>query len=457
MNLPDYFLADLPAEAALNPTIISEACRTLRRNRERYLVGRSTQSLISLLSDIARDWLSPDFPFRKAALERGPSATYFSQATIASGLDLFFRQLTRENLLALVIQDLGHPSRLDELCASEAEQQTARMGIATAPQLIAHITAGNLPTPALLSIVLGVLSHSAQFVKCASGASFLPRLFAHSLYQADAKLGACLEIAEWRGGNDALEQALFDEAECVTATGSDAAISSIRKRLPPSTRLAAYGNRVSFAFVSSEVLSSANRRNVMSAAAADVAAWNQLGCLSPHVIYVENGTVSGEQFAELLAEELARREQSEPRGELPVEISAAIASRRSIYEIRSAYSDPTTATTGLWISKDSTAWTVVYEADPRFQVSCLHRFIYVKPVKDLTEALKNADSVREKVSTVGLAAPQDKAAALATELARWGATRVCPLGQMQNPPLTWRHDGRPPLGELVRWTDWEPA
>ena len=44
---------------------------------------------------------------------------------------------------------------------------------------------------------------------------------------------------------------------------------------------------------------------------------------------------------------------------------------------------------------------------------------------------------------------------LATQLARWGATRICPLGQMQNPPLTWRHDGRPALGDLVTWTDWE--
>ena len=41
------------------------------------------------------------------------------------------------------------------------------------------------------------------------------------------------------------------------------------------------------------------------------------------------------------------------------------------------------------------------------------------------------------------------------QLARWGVTRVCPLGEMQKPPLTWRHDGRPPLGELVTWTDLE--
>ena len=37
MNLPNYFLADLPPEAALSPLMISEACQTLKRNREQFL------------------------------------------------------------------------------------------------------------------------------------------------------------------------------------------------------------------------------------------------------------------------------------------------------------------------------------------------------------------------------------------------------------------------------------
>ena len=43
MNLPNYFLADLPPEATLSPAMITEACQTLKRNRERYLASRSTQ------------------------------------------------------------------------------------------------------------------------------------------------------------------------------------------------------------------------------------------------------------------------------------------------------------------------------------------------------------------------------------------------------------------------------
>ena len=37
----------------------------------------------------------------------------------------------------------------------------------------------------------------------------------------------------------------------------------------------------------------------------------------------------------------------------------------------------------------------------------------------------------------------------------WGALRVCALGDMQCPPLAWRHDGRPALADLVTWCDWE--
>jgi hypothetical protein len=280
----------------------------------------------------------------------------------------------------------------------------------------------------------------------------LSRLFAHSIYEADAKLGACLEIAEWRGGHVELEHALFEAADCVTATGSDETIAAIRARVPVRARFIGYGHRVSFGFIAAKALSGVESGKVAARAAADVAAWDQLGCLSPHVFYVQQGgAMNAEQFAGRLAEELAAREQTKPRGTLPTAAAATIASRRAFYEVRAAHSPETK----MWQSKDSTAWTVVYEADPLFQRSCLHRFVYVKSVAHLTEAVQGADSVRDHVSTVGLAAPDDQVAELASQLARWGATRVCPLGRMQQPPLTWRHDGRRPLGELITWTDWE--
>jgi hypothetical protein len=451
MILTNYFLADLPPEATLAPIMVREACQTLKRNREHYLAGHSTQQLVKVLSDVAANWLQPDYPFRQLALRRGPAETGFPRATLVRGLDAFFQQVTRESLHALILGDLGHVRRLDEMSAAAEELKRQHAAMACGPELLVHITAGKIPSPTLMSMLLGLLVRSAQFVKCACGTSLIPRLFAHSIHDAEPKLASCLEIAEWRGGETALAEPLFDEADCVTVTGSDEAIAEVRCHLPPRVRLLGYGHQVSFGYVTGESLSGYGAKKVVACAADDVVAWNQLGCLAPHLFYVETGGgIQAAQFAELLGEELARREEIEPRGELPVADAATIASKRDFYRVRAA----ALSETRLWCSEDSTAWTVVFEADPRFQLSCLNRFVYVKAVANLTDALHHADEVRGRVSTVGVAAHSDTARELATRLARWGVTRVCPLGQMQNPPLTWRHDGRPALGDLVAWTDW---
>jgi hypothetical protein len=432
--------------------MIREACQTLKRNREQYLEPRSTAHLIEVLSQTAQAWLAADFPLRRLALAGGPEATGFGPATLARGLDAFFGQLTPENLRALLVQELGQAQRLDGMTASEPESRQAVSAVARGPALLVHIAAGNVPGPALLGIVLGLLVRSAQFVKCARGASFLPRLFAHSIHQLEPKLGACLELAEWPGGDAALEGPLFDEASCVTATGGDELLADLRRRLPARTRLVGYGHRVSFGYIAQENRSDAAVAKLVAQAADDVVAWNQLGCLSPHLFYVQTGGAPApEGFAGLLAQELARREEAEPRGELPVAAAATIAARRDFYQVRAAVSQATR----LWRSEGSTAWTVIFEADARFQLSCLNRFVYVKSVADLRQALHEAEEIRGQVSTVGLAARLDTAEELARQLARWGVTRVCPIGRMQRPPLLWRHDGRPSLGELVTWTSWE--
>lgn len=455
MTLPEYFFADLPSTAVLTPEMVRESCFSLKRNRDKYLQDRSTASLIKLLAALAEDWLDPEYPFRRLALDRGPAATGFGRETLASGLDAFFRQLTHDQLNALLLQDLGHVQRLDDFSAGAEEARFGQAAMACGPELLVHITAGTLPTPTLWSLVLGLLARSAQFIKCARGSSLLPRLFAHSLYDREPKLAACLELAEWPGGSAALEQVLFEAADCVTATGTNETLAAIRRGLPPGVRFLGYGHRVSFGYLTREVLSRYAARKWAEAAARDIAAWNQLGCLSPLVYYVEaDGPVLPEGFAELLAGALERQESLEPRGPVPVEIAAQIANLRACFEMR-ALNTPATPATRLWKSAGSTAWTVVYEENPLFPKSVLHRCVFVKATRNLTETLKHAEMVRGQVSTVGLAATSTESPALARQLARWGVTRICPIGRMQTPPLTWRHDGRPSFGDLVTWTDWE--
>lgn len=452
MDLPNYFIADLPDASTLSAKLIAEACTTLKHNRHKFLASRTTDSLINIIAGLAQDWLDPEFPFRRIVRERGPAETGFSEQTLMAGLDRFFTQLTRANLEALIAQDLGSVRRLDEIVSDHVEQRQDRASIAHGHDLIVHIAGGVLPNPSFTSIILGLLARSAQFIKCPHGAAFLPRMFAHSLYALQPKLGACLEVADWKGGNDQLETALFAEAGCVTATGTDATLSAIHGRVPARARFLGYGHKISFAFVTRESLVSIRSKEVVGRVAEDILAWNQLGCLSPHVVYIESGGATPPLvFAELLAAELDNRERDQPRGSIHAVHSAAIATRRMFHQVRAAAED----TSRVWSSADSTAWTVVYEEEPDFQQSCLNRFIYVKPVADLDHLMHAIAPLQGSISTVGVGATAQRLQEIAPRLARWGVSRVCPVGQMQNPPLSWRHDGRPALADLITWTDVE--
>jgi len=448
MTLPDYFLADVDAEPT--PALVQEAARTVRRNRARFLAERSTEDVIETLAEVASNWMDPEDPFRVMALEQGPELSGFSREVLQRGVDTFFGRIHRDSLEALLLQELGHGRRLDQFATVEAE--FGSRALARGPELIAHFTAGNVPVPAWFSMLAGLLVRSAQVIKCACGADFFPRLFGHSIYAVDSKLGACLEIATWSGGHRDIEEHLFAEVDLVTATGRNETLSQIRGRLPEGVRFVGHGHKVSFLLATREVLSRAGLRQWLPRIVDDIVAWDQHGCLSPHIIYAEvGGAVPAEELSASLASALEEREELEPRGRLTEEEHATIRMKRDFYEIRAAHSTETC----IWSSKKGTAWTVVFEQDPLFQLSCLNRFIYVKPVAQLEELLRVAEPVRHQVSTVGVACPASKLESIAHELAHWGASRVCPAGQMQDPPLAWHHDGRPPLADLVLWTDLE--
>jgi hypothetical protein len=452
LNLPECYLADLPPEAEITVDLVREAWLALQRNREQTLAGMTTTTLLRDLENVASLWRDPESPFMRHALAVGPDQLGFSAATLEDGLRKLFSAITVPELEAWIEQDLGHPNRLDGFCASAAERATRRQSKAMGPETLAHVAAGNLPASAVQSLVAGLVTRSAQFLKCARGTSLVPRLFAHSVREVNAKLGACIEIAEWARDRTDLHAALLGPAECVTAAGTDETVATIRQSLPVTKRFVGYAHRLSFAYLAADSLATARMDSLVQAIAVDVCAWDQLGCLSPHVVYVEDGGDSNaETVAAALAATLENNEQETPRGIIPEEDAATIRSRRAFYEVRAAHS----SNTRLWQSAGSTAWTVVYETDPQFQASCLNRFIYVKTAHNLRSVLEAADTIRGRVSTVGVAGSAGRISELAEQLAVWGITRICPVGSMQCPPLTWRHDGRPALNDLVRWTDWE--
>ena len=334
---------------------------------------------------------------------------------------------------------------LDEFCLRGHLQSRA-----VPPRLVAHFLAGNVPMPGIVSICCGLLLRTANVVKVSSRDPVFPTLFIESVREVDAELADCVAALEWSRSELELTKAALDGADAVIAYGDDRTIAALRQLSPANARFLGYGHKLSFGVIAKEAMTEENLPLLARAAAFDASVYDQLGCLSPHIYYVEErGQLGPRKFAAALAEAMAVYQARVPRGQLSVEEAAQVAKFRSGYEFRAAGDKRCV----VWGSAESNDWTVIYDDSPSFIPSCLNRTIFVKPTDGYKRVLDAIQKISSHVSTVGVAPMHERAAGFAVELAKMGVHRVCPIGQMQRPPLSWQHDGRPNLADLVSWTD----
>ncbi|CAN5430124.1 hypothetical protein BH09VER1_BH09VER1_30510 [soil metagenome] len=334
-------------------------------------------------------------------------------------------EVTAEGLLEVVRMELGHAEILDGFRPYGDHFSRAR---ALSP--IVHVVSGNTPHAALQSVTRGLLLGARNRVKVPSAG--LPEVGAF-LAELPAGLQALVEVSP------TLPEGWLEEAEAVIVYGSDETIGRFRKLVGTRVRYEEHPHRVSVGLVYEDP-----HYESVVAAAADVSAFGQKGCLSPHDIYVAG---DARTYAVRLAEEMAKYEAANPRGAVTSYEASEIMNVRANYRFRSA-SDMRVQ---LWESEGSTAWTVIYEDDPWFAGSCLNRVVYVKPLPlDLAESLGPA---KAWLAATGIWPAEPRYAERAAEL---GPSRICALGRMQLPPVGWHQEGKQILAGLARWVDFEP-
>ena len=417
--------------------------------RDAYLAEAPVAHVAASIDRAVSRWLDPYSRWRRLAERALPAITGYSAPMVRKGLPGYLATFRLENLWRMLESELGDPRYLDGF------QPRGRLGgrsRAYGPRLATHVFAGNVPGLAAQSLVAALLAKAACLGKAASEEPLFPALFAASLAEVDRRLGECLAIAWWPGGTEALEAVAFGRADAVIAYGSEATIGSIRARVPAETRFVAYNHKLSFGVVGREALAAEQVGETAARAAYDAAKYDQQGCLSPHLFYVERGGATQPRaFAAALARAMAAAEAGMPRGRLTLDEAAAIREARAAVEFR-ALDD---GGVEVHASEGGTAWTVVYDEDPAFVASCLNRTVRVKPVDDVAAVPGLLAPVRRYLQTAGVALPDARLVALADRLGRLGLDRVCPLGQMPDPSPGWHHDGRYNVLDLLRWTDVE--
>jgi acyl-CoA reductase-like NAD-dependent aldehyde dehydrogenase len=425
--------------------LLSGTIGALHRARGR-LAERPVMEIVEVVDAAASRLADPADPLRQEAERLVPAATGYSPAMARLVLDCMSADWRAEPLRRMLGAELGEPAVLDRFVPTGGHRQTRAYG----PRLSFHIFAGNVPGVAVTSLVRSLLVKAPVLAKLASGEPVLPVLFARAVASIDATVGDALAVTYWRGGDPGPEALALREADLVVVYGGEEVVGSMRRRARPGQRLVVHGPRFSAGIVTAPALD----RDLPALAdqvARAVAYFDQQGCVSPHVVWVEDpGGDRTDAFASAVADALRGVEVQLPRGDITPAEASQIHQERGAAELRGHAGRAVRVLAGK-----GTTWTVVVDRDPAFRPSCLNRFLHVLPVSTLQAAVDALAPHGSYLQSVAVAGPPDVRAELAYRLAVAGATRITTFERLPWPPPEWHHDGRGPLRELLRWVDLE--
>jgi hypothetical protein len=327
------------------------------------------------------------------------------------------------------------------LDSSASALYTDEQRIAIPARLVVTVLAGNVFSAGFRAVVLPLLVGSPVLAKVASKDDVLPRFFKAALDRTNPVLGSCFEVIRFRGGDRKRQDALFNGAEVVSLYGGDDTVKAIRKAIPPLTRLLVHGHGLgAIAIPASSISDNKVAVDIAARVALDVAAYDQRGCLSPHVVCVErNSVVNGAEFARLLAHQgMNPIASSLPRGRVPRASLADQMQWRASARVRGRLYEEKT-------------FAVSYEGCEPLRSSPGFRNVGVYDYDDLDSLSDRLFVFATHLKALGVSGTTSDRARVARALRPPLAPRISDVGAMQTPPFEALADGQSDLNQLVRW------
>lgn len=421
--------------------VVKESCTSV-------LKSMSVTQMIEIIDKVIGQLLDRSNPYRQKAEELLPIVTGYDKELIRIGLTNYLKTFRKQNLQRFIVEDFGNPLLLDDF------QPRTKRGFSKAvgANVTVQVWAGNVPALPLWSFISSLIVKSGTIGKLPSAEPLFAGWFAKMIVEVEPRLADCLAVIWWKGGDEEKERRIFQQADIVLAYGGNRALESIKSRVPITTRFLPFGHKISFGIVSRVSLDSRKVWKTVRDAAYDVIRYDQQGCYSPHVFYVQNGgNVEPREFARYLAHELESFEKRYPRRSLSIEEAATLAEWRQKEEFNLFTNQDKEI-----LGEQHNAWAVVFDRDDReLTPSCLNRVIRVVEIEELFDILPYIETSRSYLQTVGIAASPEELFQIADLLGSAGVTRITGLGNMTSPEAAWHHDGRFNLLDLVNMVDLE--
>ena len=312
-----------------------------------------------------------------------------------------------------------------------------------------HVVAGNVPTVSALSIIRNAVTRSDAILKTPSNDPLTAAAIARTMVDMapDHPITRHLSIAYWKGGDPAVEEALYQPRyiEKIIAWGGLASIQHIKKYIQPGIDLITLDPKLSSTIIGRQAFK--DETAMLAAAdrvALDIGMFNQEGCLNARVIYAETGTdergiATLNRFGSLVFDAIQA---------LPSHVSSAAraldpALAEEIESLRLG---------SQWhkvIGGDRRGAVIVSQIDEpvEFARMLANRVANLVPIDELETAIK---AVNAYTQTIGIY-PDNLKTELRDRLAFHGAQRLVSLGYAGNPVFAGPQDAMEPLRRMCRW------
>jgi phenylacetate-coenzyme A ligase PaaK-like adenylate-forming protein len=405
--------------------------------------------ILDLLDRVGRLWSHPDYAPRRLAIRHLPEVVGFSPQMVERGLDELGRLLSRQNLLEMLRFELGTLEPLDRWTWKPGYNGYIRglpLGV------VLHVSPGNVFLGAVDSLLRGLLTKNTNILKVSSADPIFPLLFAQTLAEQDheGRIAGSFAIVSFRGGEEDLEARFKARCQGTVVWGGEKALQAWGRDLPVGNRLVPYGPRMSLAVITRDWLDKANLTEAAVALATDVAMWEQRGCGSPQMLFLEDSGPCGEDFLSALRQALDDLAFRLPPARLSLDEKVEILREREL-----ARFGELTGSSRAWFPEGDNRWTVLWRQATDRLGSPLNRTVVVHPYTSWAEVLEALAPYREVLQSVGLGARGSALRDLSADLVGLGATRITEIGRMHSSKAGSPHDGSFQLDRLLRWVSIE--
>ncbi|MEG2816551.1 MAG: acyl-CoA reductase [Comamonas sp.] len=434
----------VPVLSAVQMRVLADR---VQQAADRHLRVMTVAEIIAVIDQAIARLLDRNDPYRQQAEAWLPVVSGYDADMVRLGLTGYFKTFRAAQLRRFVAEDFANPAVLDGFQPAPKGGAVRAFG----PDLLMHSWAGNVPALSLWSLVCGLLVKAPSIGKLASAEPLFAGWFARLLAEVHPPLADCLAVVWWSGAGTEQAGALYERADTVLAYGGNQTLDALRRRLPVTTRFLPHGHKLGFGLIGAAAMDTLKAPATARLAAWDVMRYDQQGCYSPHVFYVERGApVSPRAFADYLAAELANLQRRFARRPLALEEGTAVAKWQQSVE---------------WAGDEQqllgpvdAPWSVAYSDSLQpLTPTALYRTIAVVGVDSLDAAVPVVAAQREFLQTAGIAATPEQLYRLAGLLGAAGVTRISAIGSMSMPEAGWHHDGRFNLIDLVRMTEIEQS